>query len=87
MRACEREQRCTDLAPGENDARLLASPHYHVADRLLAFNGPAAAIRHAVDPRWRGLSPAVAWLAPGRTPEFVQGAPAPPQLSAWLGER
>jgi hypothetical protein len=26
----------TDLAPGENDARLLASPHYHVADRLLA---------------------------------------------------
>lgn len=77
----------TDLAPGENDARLLASPHYHVADRLLAFDGPAAAIRHAVDPRWRGLSPSVAWLAPGRPTEFVQGAPAAAQLAAWLGGR
>lgn len=76
-----------DLAPGEDDARLLASPHYRAADRLLAFDGPAAPIRHAVDPRWRGLSPSVAWLAPGRSPRFVQGAPDPTELAAWLDRR
>ena len=72
-----------DVAPGEADARLLASAHYRRADRLLAFDGPNAAIRHAVDPQWRGVSPAVAWLAPGERRQFVQGAPASADLQRW----
>lgn len=74
----------SDVAPGEADARLLASPHHAGADRLLAFDGPAAAIRHAVDPRWRGVAPFVAWLAPGLPPQFVQGAPAATDLERWF---
>lgn len=74
----------SDLSPEE-----LAQPgHGHHArhggaDRLLGFEGQAAAIRHAVDPRWRGLVPLVVWLAPGQPPELVQGAPDAATLARW----
>lgn len=73
-----------DLAPGEADARLLAAPYYGGADRLMAFDGPAAALRHGVDPRWRGVTPYVAWLAPGQPPQFVPGAPDAAQTARWF---
>ena len=75
-----------DLAPGEADAALLANPHYARADRLLAFAAAAPALRFEVSPRWRGVTPFVALLVPGRAPLFVTGAPSPAQLDAWLGE-
>lgn len=77
----------TDLAPGDDDARLLAAPHYARASRLLAFDGHAAALRHAVQPGWTGTSPAVAWLAPGQATQFMQGAPDAHELQRWFARR
>lgn len=72
-----------DVKPGAADDALLADAHYRPADRLLAFDGPAAALRHAVEPRWRGVTPAVALLAPGVAPRWVVGAPRDAQLEEW----
>lgn len=59
-------------------------PQAHAqADRLFAFDGEEARIRHAVDPRWRGVVPHLVWLAPGREPEFVSGAPDAATLARW----
>ncbi|MBI5255498.1 MAG: hypothetical protein HY855_03285 [Burkholderiales bacterium] len=74
----------SDLAPGEADARLLATAHHAQADRVLAFDGNPAAIRHAVDPGWRGVTPYLAWLAPGQAPEFVAGAPPLQHTARWF---
>lgn len=73
-----------DLAPGEADDRLLAAPYYGGADRLMAFDGPPAALRHGVDPRWRGVTPYLAWLAPGQPPQFVAGVPDAAQTARWF---
>ena len=75
-----------DVAPGEADAALLADAHYRPADRLYAFAGQPAALRHAVQPRWRGITPAVALLAPGVAPRWIVGAPSAAQLDAWARE-
>ena len=72
-----------DVAPGESDALLLRSPHYRRADRLLAFSGQAPALRHAVNPAWRGVTPYLALLRPGEAPTWVTGPPAPEDLDAW----
>lgn len=74
-----------DLAPGEEDDALLHSPHYAHASRLMAFAGQAAALRHAVNPAWRGMTPYVALLRPGAAPRFVLGMPAEAELRAWAG--
>ena len=39
----------------------------------------------SVDPQWRGVVPHIAWLAPGRAPEFVSGAPDAATLARWWG--
>jgi thiol-disulfide isomerase/thioredoxin len=72
-----------DAAPGDNDAALLHDAHYRSVDRLFAFEGQAAAVRHAVDPRWRGVTPFVALLVPGAAPRLVTGAPGAADLDAW----
>lgn len=72
-----------DVAPGEDDAGLLANPHYASAQRLLAFDGQPAALRHAVNPSWRGVTPYVALLRPGAAPTFSLGVPSDAQLRAW----
>ncbi len=72
-----------DVAPGESDAVLLRSPHYRRADRLLAFSGQAPALRHAVNPAWRGVTPYLALLRPGEAPAWVTGPPAPGDLDTW----
>ena len=66
-----------------NDAGLLANPHYASAQRLLAFDGQQAALRHAVNPSWRGVTPYVALLRPGAAPTFSLGMPSDAQLRAW----
>ncbi len=75
----------TDQEPGSDDAALLAHPHYRKADRLMAFEGQSAALRYAVNPQWRGMSPYIALLRPGATPRFVLGPPQAAELRDWLG--
>lgn len=73
-----------DVPPGESDAALLRDAHYRQADRLLAFSGPAPALRYSVDPRWRGATPFVALLMPGRPPRTITGPPSSADLDAWV---
>lgn len=73
-----------DQAPGEDDAALLADAHYQPADRLLAFDGQAAALRHGVNPQWRGVTPYVALLAPKAPALAVTGSPSPSDLDTWV---
>ena len=76
-----------DAVPGEDDAKLLRDPHHRQLDRLFAFKGQAAALRHAVDPSWRGITPYIAFLHPGEPPRWVTGPPQPPDLAAWARKR
>ena len=72
-----------DVAPGQDDARLLDDPHHRDVDRLLAFSGQAAALRHAVNPAWRGVTPYLAFLAKGAAPKWVTGPPSPQAVNEW----
>ncbi len=72
-----------DVAPGEADASVLQNPEYRLADRLFAFTGQAPAIRHAVDPRWRGVTPYVSFLAPNRQARAVIGPPSAADIDSW----
>lgn len=62
----------------------LAEPQYAKADRLYVFRGQELALRHGIDPRWRGMTPYLALLAggAGSEPRFVIGRPAPEQMAA-----
>jgi len=73
-----------DFVPGQDDAMLKADPHYRHADRLFAFDGQAPALRHTVDPRWRGVTPYVVFLTPGSPPKAVTGPPSAAYVAAWL---
>ena len=73
-----------DAAPGVDDAALISSAHYRPAARLLAFSGQAPALRFAVDPSWRGVTPFVVFLSPQLPPVFVTGPPTAVQVEAWL---
>ena len=70
-----------DAAPPQE---LLASPHYKVASRLFSFEGNEAALRYAVDPRWRSVTPYVALLGEENKVFFVAGTPSDAQIEAWL---
>lgn len=72
-----------DAAPGEADAQLIADPHYGPADRLMAVSGQLAAVRHSVNPAWRGMTPYVAFLQPGSPPAWVTGQPSAQAVDAW----
>ena len=72
-----------DVSPGEADAALLATAHYRQADRLLAFDGAAAALRYRVNPAWRGVTPYVALLRPGQPVTFVMGPPSAQEVKDW----
>lgn len=64
-----------DAAPGEDDTALLGQVHLRRADRILAFDGPAQALRYSVDPGWRGAVPFVAVLSPKVPARFFLGKP------------
>jgi thiol-disulfide isomerase/thioredoxin len=74
----------TDATPGEQDAGLMKKPHYRAATRLFAFDGAEQQLRWTVDPLWRGVTPFIVLLAPGRAPQHVTGTPTEAQLAAWL---
>ncbi|MCV2352304.1 thioredoxin [Paucibacter sp. Y2R2-4] len=76
-----------DQEPGTDDAALLSNPHYRKADRLMAFEGQSAALRYAVNPQWRGMTPYIALLKPGSAARFVVGPPDATELRAWLDSK
>jgi thiol-disulfide isomerase/thioredoxin len=73
-----------DVAPGEADAALLKNAHYKPVDQLMAFSGQAPALRHAVNPTWRGVTPYIALLRPGEPPLWVVGPPTRTDIDAWM---
>lgn len=70
-----------DGTPG--DHRLAAHQHYRGADRLYAFSGPAQQVQHAVNPRWRGITPSVVLIKPGASPRWITGLPDAEALERW----
>ena len=72
-----------DVAPGQDDARLLDDPHHRDVDRVLAFSGHGVALRHAVNPAWRGVTPYVVLLAKGAAPKWVTGPPSTQAVNEW----
>lgn len=72
-----------DMAPGDDDAGLVASQHHHPSDRVMAFAGQPQALRYAVDPAWRGVTPYVVFLSPGQPPVKVVGPPKVAVVEAW----
>lgn len=69
------------LGRGRHDA------HLRQADRLFAYRGQEAALRHAVDPAWRGVMPYIALLAADGTTRFGAGTPSADRLDAWASAR
>lgn len=65
------------LGRGRHDA------HLRDADRVFAFRGREAALRWAVDPAWRGVTPYVALLGADGSTRFGAGTPPPERLDAW----
>jgi hypothetical protein len=58
--------------------------HLARADRLFAFRGPQeAALRHAVDPSWRGVTPWVALIAADGSVSFGGGTPTRDRMDVW----
>ncbi len=68
---------------GEGHSGLLREAHYARADRLFVFRGQEAAVRYAVNKRWRGVTPFVVLLGKGRAPVFVTGLPPASVLESW----
>lgn len=72
-----------DRSPGDDDAALLANAHYKQTARLFAFDGQAQALRYAVDPKWRGVTPYIAVLSPKRPPRILIGMPSDQAVLGW----
>jgi hypothetical protein len=63
---------------------LLTNAHYRRADALFAFDGQEMALRDAVNPDWRGLTPYVALVSKSGETRFVTGRPSDNELDAFL---
>ncbi|MEQ1807064.1 MAG: hypothetical protein ABL900_16930 [Burkholderiaceae bacterium] len=72
-----------DVAPGESDSTLLRNAEYRKTDRLFAFVGQAPPLRYAIDPRWRGVTPYVVFLAPNVPAVRVTGPPSREDFDNW----
>jgi len=59
-------------------------PHLRKADKLYVFVGNEMAIRYAVQPEWRGMTPFTALLPTMGTPRFQLGTLAPADLESFL---
>jgi hypothetical protein len=69
---------------GESLGRRPREAHLARADRLFAFRGQQeAALRHAVDPSWRGVTPWVALIGADGAVTFGGGTPTRDRLDAW----
>lgn len=58
--------------------------HYRGVTRVYAFNGFEPEIRHAVDPKWRNITPYVVLLDRQGREQRVIGPPDAARLKAWL---
>lgn len=66
------------------EADLIKDRHYRGAHALYAFDGDAQALRHTVNPDWRGLTPYVALIPAKGTARFHAGSPAAHVLREFL---
>jgi hypothetical protein len=63
---------------------LAHARHYAGATRIYAFDGFEPAIRQAIDPKWRNITPYVVLVGRTGKQQRVTGQPTPEQLKAWL---
>lgn len=65
--------------------RALAHAHHYVGvTTIYAFDGFEPAIRQAVDPKWRNITPYVVLVGRNGKQQRVTGQPTAAQLKAWL---
>ncbi|MES2948058.1 MAG: hypothetical protein V4858_05885 [Pseudomonadota bacterium] len=65
--------------------RALAHAHHYTGvTKIYAFNGFEPAIRQAVDPKWRNITPYVVLVGKDGKLQRVTGQPDARQLKAWL---
>ncbi len=68
----------------QGERALVHAHHYRGMTRLFAFNGFEPEIRHAIDPKWRNITPYVVLLDARGGDQRVIGSPDADQLRRWL---
>jgi len=69
----------------QGERALAHAHHYAGVTKIYAFDGFEPAIRQAVDPQWRNITPYVVLIARNGKLQRVTGQPTAAQLRAWLG--
>ena len=69
----------------QGERALAHAHHYAGVSKIYAFDGFEPAIRQAVDPAWRNITPYVVLVARNGKLQRVTGQPTAAQLKAWLG--
>jgi hypothetical protein len=72
------------MMDAQGDRALAHARHYVGATRLYAFDGFEPAIRQAVDPKWRNVTPYVVLVGRGGATQRMTGPPSAKQLKDWL---
>jgi hypothetical protein len=69
----------------QGERALAHAHHYAGVTQIYAFDGFEPAIRQAVDPKWRNITPYVVLVGRNGKLQRVTGQPNAAQLKAWLG--
>lgn len=69
----------------QGERALAHAHHYAGVTNIYAFDGFEPAIRQAVDPAWRNITPYVVLVDRKGKLQRVTGQPTASQLKAWLG--
>jgi hypothetical protein len=69
----------------QGERALAHAHHYAGVTKIYAFDGFEPAIRQAVDPAWRNITPYVVLVDRKGRLQRVTGQPTASQLKAWLG--
>jgi hypothetical protein len=69
----------------QGERALVHAHHYAGVTKIYAFDGFEPAIRQAVDPKWRNITPYVVLVGRSGKLQRVTGQPTAAQLKAWLG--
>lgn len=69
----------------QGERALAHAHHYTGVTKIYAFDGFEPAIRQAVDPAWRNITPYVVLVDRNGKLQRVTGQPNASQLKAWLG--
>ena len=72
------------MMDAQGDRALAHARHYVGATRLYAFDGFEPAIRQAIDPKWRNVTPYVVLVGRGGATQRMTGPPSAKQLKDWL---